>query len=933
MMANDTAQSRDLVLRPGEYSFISDETKGKVEVLVGPHKTSLAATDRPVKFEPATGRFTDSTVDGAVMAFVNAPKGSYVILQNPANDGGQPESGGSRTLPQLRYGHRVNLPGPCYFPLWPGQSGLIVEGHHLRSNQYLLVRVYDEDSAKESFSSIGGINVDTSSDILPEGDDGLKGKKTDLKTDKVEALKVKKMELTTGKLIIVKGTESGFYIPPTGFEVIPDGERFIRNAVTLERLEYCVLLDESGNKRYVRGPEVVFPEPTEQFLTRETTSAKGNPSRTRKFPAIQLNEISGLYIQVIAAYEEGGVSYKEGDELFITGKEQAIYFPRPEHSIISYGDGESQIIYAVAVPEGDARYVMGRLDSSVETVKGPVMLLPDPRKKLIVRRVLDDKRSLLLYPNNQEALAYNRSLRQVKATSNLANDAISDDDFKNALYGQAAVAGSMDHFAGKMLSSAGGESGSPFKKYDARVSNAIEPYDIDAERKGTDGKTRRRASHTPPRTVVIDQKFDGAIKINIWTGYAVQVVNGLGERKVVLGPTVYHFAYDENPEVFQLSTGKPKSTDRLIEDVYLRVLNNRISDVIEAETRDLVTVRVKVSFLLNFEGDPNTWFNVDNYVKFVCDHIRSLTRNKVKSLSIYDFSADYINIMRNVVLGEKVGDEPRGRLFKENNAKIYDVEVLGLDISDDAVEKMLSTSQFESIKQTMDLVNSTRQLEVNKKITALKKEELVLKNELAVADTGNFKLLKKLEEEKLKVSNGVQLAVVHGELKVDEIKKLGIEEISSKILEIRGARDLETEEISRQVHALRGQKEFETAQRSEALEKIAAVIEASGLERAKANAEFEIDRDTKRLDNAIKKIQTVAKAEVDKLAAVQPGLISALESLAQTTLMKDISPGLVPLSIVKNQNIVGILEDMFGGQRFSEIIGKIVNRPVITQTD
>ena len=917
-MANDTAQSRDLVLRPGEYSFISDETKGKVEVLVGPHKTSLAATDRPVKYEPTTGRFSDSTVDGAVMAFVNAPKGSYVTLQNPAEDGKQPESGGSRTLPPLRYGHRVNLPGPCYFPLWPGQSVMSVDGHHLRSNQYLLVRVYDEDSAKESFSNIGGINVDTSSSDAPEGGDaGSKGKKGDPKPDKP----VKKIELTTGKLLIVKGTESGFYIPPTGFEVIPDGERFVRNAVTLERLEYCVLLDESGNKRYVRGPEVVFPDPTEQFLTRETTSAKGNPSRTRKFPAIQLNEISGLYIQVIAAYEENGTKYKEGDELFITGAQQAIYFPRPEHSIISYGEGDNQIIYAVAVPEGDARYVMGRLDSSVETVKGPVMLLPDPRKKLIVRRVLDDKRASLLYPGNQAVLAYNRSLREVKATNNLANDAISEDDFKAAYYGNAGAAGAagvsqvtsstLDSMAFASMSSANlGESRSPFKKYDARVSNAIEPYDIEAERKGSAGKTLRKASHTPPRTVVIEQKFDGAVKINIWTGYAVQIVNGLGERKVIQGPTVYHLAYDENVEVFQLSTGKPKSSDKLIEDVYLRTLNNRISDVIEAETKDFVTVRVKVSFLLNFEGDPNTWFNVDNYVKFVCDHIRSLTRNKVKSLSIYDFSADYINIMRDVVLGEKTEGETRGRIFKENSTNIYDVEVLGLEIGDASVDKMLSTSQFESIKQTMDLVNATRQLEVNQQITVLKKEELNLKNDLAAAEASNFKLAKKLEEEKLKVANGVELVRTQGELKAEETRKVGIEEISSKVVELRGQRDIES------------------AKTAETLDALYAVVIDAKLGREKAQAEFEIDRDTKRLDNAIRKIESVAKAEVDKLEAVQPGLVSALESIAQTTLIKDISPGLVPLSIVKNQNIVGILQDMFGGQKFSDVIGKIAKGTV-----
>ena len=40
---------------------------------------------------------------------------------------------------------------------------------------------------------------------------------------------------------------------------------YVREAVTLERLEYSILVDENGNKRYERGPQVVFPKPTENF--------------------------------------------------------------------------------------------------------------------------------------------------------------------------------------------------------------------------------------------------------------------------------------------------------------------------------------------------------------------------------------------------------------------------------------------------------------------------------------------------------------------------------------------------------------------------------------------------------------------------------------------------------------------------------------------
>ena len=99
-------------------------------------------------------------------------------------------------------------------------------------------------------------------------------------------------ELTVGKLLIIKGTDVSFYIPPTGVGVVPEAEgRYAREAMTLERLEYCILVDQNGKKRYERGPQVVFPEPTEAFLEK---------NGRRKFRAVELNEIQGLHIKVIA---------------------------------------------------------------------------------------------------------------------------------------------------------------------------------------------------------------------------------------------------------------------------------------------------------------------------------------------------------------------------------------------------------------------------------------------------------------------------------------------------------------------------------------------------------------------------------------------------------------------------------------------------------
>jgi hypothetical protein len=53
------------------------------------------------------------------------------------------------------------------------------------------------------------------------------------------------------------------------------------------------LLDQNGDKRYVKGPDVVFPKPTETFIEN-----KGQ----KVFRALELNENMGIYIKVIADY-------------------------------------------------------------------------------------------------------------------------------------------------------------------------------------------------------------------------------------------------------------------------------------------------------------------------------------------------------------------------------------------------------------------------------------------------------------------------------------------------------------------------------------------------------------------------------------------------------------------------------------------------------
>ncbi|HNI45998.1 MAG TPA: hypothetical protein PK230_14945, partial [Chitinophagales bacterium] len=372
------------------------------------------------------------------------------------------------------------------------------------------------------------------------------------------------------------------------------------------RLEYCILLDEDGNKRFVKGTAVVFPEPTEMFVLK---------NGHRKFRAIELNENSGLYIKVIAPYTEDKRNYKIGEELFITGKDQMIYFPRPEHAIVKYG--QQEIYHAVAIPEGEGRYFLDRNTGKINLKKGPCMFLPDPREAVIVRRVLDPRLVELWFPGNKEALEYNVRLKQLCDNEKMKDFVVEQEVTEELVRNKKEATSSLHQQRNVIINKIAG-----------------------------DEFRRKDESQERPRTLTLYDKYDGAVTFSVWTGYAVLVVSKIGARKVIAGPQTYLLEYDETLQAVELSTGTPKTDDQLFKTVYLRVLNNKVSDVVTAESADFCQVNIHLSYRVNFEGDPDKWFNVENYVKFLTDHLRSVIRNAVKKINIMDFYANGISIIR-----------------------------------------------------------------------------------------------------------------------------------------------------------------------------------------------------------------------------------------------------------------------------------------------
>ena len=77
----------DLVLPQGTYVLLQDAASGQVEVVTGPHKVSLADTDKPVIYNGSTGKFDNvAHKEQAIKVCASANEGQYIVLTNPSTE-------------------------------------------------------------------------------------------------------------------------------------------------------------------------------------------------------------------------------------------------------------------------------------------------------------------------------------------------------------------------------------------------------------------------------------------------------------------------------------------------------------------------------------------------------------------------------------------------------------------------------------------------------------------------------------------------------------------------------------------------------------------------------------------------------------------------------------------------------------------------------
>lgn len=775
----DAQKMKEMALFPNQYLFLQSLTTGLTEVYVGPVKVNPGAQERAVIYDAKRGAFSEvNNSEEAVQKSPFAPEGHYIQLLNPAfsnrqkgdleiNDLHAPPAGKKESEYPLQLGRKINIEGPISFPLWPGQAAKVIRGHQPKINQFLLIRIYNAEEAIKNWQAAH-----------------LKGIEMMQKNEKGEEAKVMAPPSPKdGDLYIIKGEEVSFFIPPTGVQVLPEilsdgSEEYVREALTLERMEYCILVDENGSKRYESGPAVVFPGPTEQFITIKNREG----IEIRKFPAIELTQVQAIHVMVTAPYKEGGKDFKIGEELFISGKETPIYYPRQEHRIITY-DG-NQKYHATAIPAGEGKYEMARATGVINLLVGPAMALPDPRKEVFVRRALTDKESLLWYPGNVESLTHNQGLRALAAqTPSTRAGAISEGEITRSALGKGEVPTSAA-FMTSMEAGVGAAYNSPTKGRGGRTATTrqlvggesfMEKSTSNARESLTAAEASSRPSHyNEPKYITLGSKYSGAPKIAPRTDYAVMVTSaGTNKRRVEVGPTLILLQYDETLEVLELSGGKPKTTDKMVETVYLQIKSNNVSDITVVSTKDHVEIELKYCLNVDFEGDKNRWFSIQNYVKRLTDHVRSVLKAQIKKLTLEQFYTEAVGIIRDILLGKPSGEpgatRPLHMKFQENGMRVMDVDVLQVQVVERGIADLLRNSAILTVQQSIEVANEKTKFATFKEKQDLSRNTIIetTATEVAKVDAEQEKAKAQHELSISRIVNGIKQS--QGEVELQQV--------------------------------------------------------------------------------------------------------------------------------------------------------------------
>ena len=381
-----------------------------------------------------------------------------------------------------------------------------------------------------------------------------------------------------------------------------------------------------------------------------------------------------------------------------------------------------------------------------------------------------------------------------------------------------------------------------------------------------------------------------ALSIIVPHNTAVLATSAAGQR-VIEGPCVTLLEYEENLVPLRLSTNTPKEDSDPLVTCFLRTIGNRVSDVIEIESADFVRINLRITVSVTFQRDHrDKWFNAENYIQVLCDHLRSIVRSRTRTLSLSSLWPQLAAVVRDTILGVRndADGSRKGRFFAENGMLVHEVEVLDATIEDEQIAEMMRSVQRESVTLTI----GDRQAQDKLQSAKLRAELDVKTHELQAQVREHEAKLKELERKLLHETKLTELR--DREAMAGEQSRLSAE---------REANDLRLR-IEREIAA-------QTASREALLKDASTRAQAA---QALHEEEFGHLSKLKGLDLAL--IDAQARAVVAERTAVQPQLVEALTALGDKSLLSEVAQNMNLVSLFRGKEAGEILKEVVGGTRF-----------------
>lgn len=914
--------SRKIPVTERQFLWVQDDDKGEVTLHVGPTMVSPTAADRVVVDDGLGGFREDPT--GKPQMMVEVGDNQYAVLYNPLleSDGGpngkfRPGRNESRPL---RNGTRSMIPGPCSFWLRPGQRVEVRDAHELASDQYLLVKVYGEiDGIAPYYEVTMRSAAITRATSVSVGDD----RPTEVTPSELPPAS----SITRGQLIVIRGLDTQFYIPPTGVDIVPD--------TSVDPSGTGLTADAARNLLAQARAEAPKPPPPYAAAAAPAPAAEAADDEgafeQRQAPRPQLVQAAAVDQSARGRHRKSAAAHAELEQSASTDLLADVLSNPAVRGALERQARQARLIRR-AVVLGEKEYcVIIDADGRREIKVGPARVFPGPYDQFMVKgsrhRIYDAYELLptralwlrVIAPITREALA-EKLPRGVSLDKEhyLPGDELlltgvstfffpfNEIEVLSPATGEAVVGN--DHTR-VFIEAIGIDQKSGIYVRDlttgeARLVLGKRSYLVDPRKEvqitrtvPTDDWNLWIAANERHKYTQVPVTTPWALSVTVPHGTAVLVTSAVAQR-VVEGPCVTLLGYEERLTPILLSTGTPKSDDHPLRTCFLRTVGNRVSDVITLETSDFVRISVRVSYSISFLPEHRErWFNHENYVQVVCEHLRSLVRSRARTQSLSEVWPRMPALVRDTILGDKAADGTRpGRVFQENGCAVTEVEVLTATIEDRQIAELMHRVQTESVT-------------------------LQIGDRQAQESLASARLRAEVEKQK----QSLQAQVHEGEATLRElVRKLAH---ASTLADIRDQQARETErqklEDERAAQALSAQLQRTAEERDVELGYLTRQAEAqANAQRAVQEAELELKARLHELETAL--IQAQSAATVAERQAVQRGLIEAMTGLGDKILMSEVAGNMNLVSLFKGKDVATLLAEVLGGTKVMPTLRAVV---------